>query len=781
MRQKAATALALFILGAASSATPLEAQTRTLTATDYNRAEQFLSWNSEKLTRGLQVTPAWLEGDRFWYRTRALDGHEFVLVDPNARQRRPAFDHDRLAAALSVAADTSYVGSKLPFTTFEFTDDDQSIRFHLGDSIRWSCGIVTYTCPPPDSIGRPDRHEVHSPDRSKVAFERDEDLWIRDVQNGEETRLSTDGEEHFGYGVAPEGCCQEVSNRRAGIEMPSVVRWSDDGTKIATHRYDERNVGELHILETATGRPKLHSYRYPLPGDSIVAMYDVYVFDTEAGTSVRVDQDMIPGDFATADTIWSAVRWSDDGARLYYLSRSRDFKSLELRVADATTGSTRTIISESGPTLREPQLSIGSPPNWRLLAGGSEILWFSERDGWGHLYRIDARTGSILGRVTEGPWMVFNVFRVDEAAGWVYFSGVGREEGRDPYFRHLYRARLDGVGVELLTPENADHEVSFAPSGTMFLDSYSRRDLAPTSVMRDLNGTVMQTVEEADISALLAQGWQPPTPYKAKGRDGVTDVYGYLYFPTDFDPDKSYPVVDYVYPGPQIGPVGPRSFSLGGWAGQYSLPELGFIVFTIDAMGTPFRDKAFHDAYYANMGDNGIPDHISALRQLATTYPQMDLDRVGIFGHSGGGFASTDAILRYPDFFKVAVSGAGNHDNRAYYNAWGERYQGLLVENEQGGDSYDSQANQNLAANLEGKLLLSYGTLDDNVHPNGTLGVINELIRHNKDFDVMVFPNRNHGHAGDPYSIRRTWDYFVEHLLGATPPSQYELKGPGGE
>jgi len=315
----------------------------------------------------------------------------------------------------------------------------------------------------------------------------------------------------------------------------------------------------------------------------------------------------------------------------------------------------------------------------------------------------------------------------------------------------------------------------------MFLDSYSRRDLAPTSVMRDLNGTVMQTVEEADISALLAQGWQPPTPYKAKGRDGVTDVYGYLYFPTDFDPDKSYPVVDYVYPGPQIGPVGPRSFSLGGWAGQYSLPELGFIVFTIDAMGTPFRDKAFHDAYYANMGDNGIPDHISALRQLATTYPQMDLDRVGIFGHSGGGFASTDAILRYPDFFKVAVSGAGNHDNRAYYNAWGERYQGLLVENEQGGDSYDSQANQNLAANLEGKLLLSYGTLDDNVHPNGTLGVINELIRHNKDFDVMVFPNRNHGHAGDPYSIRRTWDYFVEHLLGATPPSQYELKGPGGE
>jgi dipeptidyl aminopeptidase/acylaminoacyl peptidase len=769
------------ILVSASIASTLEGQANELTATDYNRAEQFLGWNAEKLTRGLQVSPTWLEGDRFWYRTRVLDGHQFILVDPNARQRTPAFDHDRLAAALSVAADTSYVGGKLPFTTFEFVNGDRSIQFHTGDSIRWSCDIVSYSCPPADSVSRPERSEVHSPDRSRVAFERDENLWIRDVATGQETQLSTDGEEHYGYGVVPEGCCSEVSNRRADVHVPAVVRWSPDGTKIATHRYDERDVEQLHILETKTGRPQLHSYRYPLPGDSIIPMYDVYMFDTEAGTSLRVDQNMLPGDFTAGDTIWSQVRWSDDGEQLYYLARTRDFTTLELRVADATTGATRTILSESGPTLREPHLSIGSHPNWRPLAGGREILWFSERDGWGHLYRIDAATGSVLGRVTEGPWLVFNVYRVDEAAGWVYFSGMGREEGRDPYFRHLYRARLDGSGVELLTPEDADHQVSFSPSGTMFLDSYSRRDLAPVSVMRDLNGTVIQTVEEADISALLAQGWQPPTPFKAKGRDGVTDVYGYLYFPTDFDPDASYPVIDYVYPGPQIGPIGPRSFALGGWAGEHALPELGFIVFTIDAMGTPWRDKAFHDAYYSNMGDNGIPDHISALRQLGSQYPQMDLDRVGIFGHSGGGFASTDAILRYPDFFKVAVSGAGNHDNRAYYNAWGERYQGLLTQNEQGGDSYDSQANQNLAANLEGKLLLSYGTLDDNVHPNGTLGVINELIRHNKDFDVIVFPNRNHGHAGDPYSIRRTWDYFVEHLLGATPPRQYDLKGPGGE
>jgi len=500
----------------------------------------------------------------------------------------------------------------------------------------------------------------------------------------------------------------------------------------------------------------------------------------DGGGSVKLDQDPLPGDFASSDTIWANVKWSDDGTQLYYTAQPRDFKTLELRVASVATGATRTIISESGPTLREATLSLGSPPNWRLLSGGNEVLWFSERDGWGHLYRLDANTGEVLNRVTEGPWLVYDVLHVDEDSGWVYFLGMGREPERDPYFRQLYRARLDGSATELLTPEDADHNVTVAPSGSLFLDRYSRRDKAPVTVLRSAGGAITQTVEQADISDLLATGWQPPTAFTAKGRDGVTDVYGYLYFPTDFDSTKTYPVVDYVYPGPQVGPVLWRSFYLGGWAAEFSLPELGFVVFTIDAMGTPWRDKSFHDAYYQNMGDNGLPDHISALKQLAVTYPQLDLDRVGIFGHSGGGFASTDAILRHPDFFKVAVSGAGNHDNRAYYNAWGERYHGLLVEDDQGGDNYDSQANQNLAANLQGKLLLSYGTLDDNVHPNGTLRVIEELIKHNKDFDLMVFPNRNHGHAGDPYSIRRTWDYFVEHLLGATPPREYELKGPGG-
>jgi dipeptidyl aminopeptidase/acylaminoacyl peptidase len=748
-----------------------------MTAADYARAEQMLSWNATQLVTGMNVAPRWLSGDRFWYRNRVRDGHEFVLVDPVRATRRPVFDHARLAAALSVAADTSYVPHKLPFREFDFAGD-ASIQFHLADSVRWTCDILAYLCMGPDSIPRPPRDETESPDGQWVSFQRDENLWIRPTAGGDEIQLSQDGEPDYGYAVIAEQCCQEITTRRASTKRPPTVAWSPDSRRIATHKLDERDVGMFHLLETQTGRPKLHSYRYALPGDSVIPTFDMYVFDVESRSGVQFDQEPLIGDFAIPDTTWSQVEWSSDGTRLFYTRRSRDFKELELMVGDASTGATRTILTEHGPTLREMAPMIGSR-NWRVVGDGREIVWYSERDGWGHLYLVNTETGAIVNQITSGPWLVFDVLRIDESSRRIYFTAVGREADRDPYYRHVYSAGLDGSGITLLTPEDADHTVIASPSGRFFVDSYSRRDQSPVTVVRDSRGRVMQTVETADISDLLATGWQPPTPFRVKGRDGVTDVYGYLYFPTDMDPEKQYPVVDYVYPGPQVGPVGLRGFSLGGWAGEHALPELGFIVFVIDALGTPVRSKAFHDGYYGNMGDNGIPDHIAAMRHLARVYPQMDLNRVGIFGHSGGGFASTDALLRYPDFFKVAVSGAGNHDNRGYLFAWAERYQGLLVRDSvRGGDNYDSQANQNLAANLEGKLLLSYGSLDDNVHPNNTLLVVQALIANNKDFDLFVMPNRNHGHAGEPYSIRRTWDYFVEHLLGMKPPHEYEISPP---
>jgi dipeptidyl aminopeptidase/acylaminoacyl peptidase len=354
---------------------------------------------------------------------------------------------------------------------------------------------------------------------------------------------------------------------------------------------------------------------------------------------------------------------------------------------------------------------------------------------------------------------------------------VGRERGRDPYFRHLYRVGFDGRNVRLLTPEDGDHDVTLSPSGAHFVDTWSRPDVPPTSVLRDVNGRIVVELEKTDISRLVATGWTPPIPFMVKARDERTDLYGLMYRPSSFDSTRRYPIIVHHYPGPQGGSVGSRSFhALRG--DTRSLAELGFIVIQLDGMGLPGRSKSFHDAYYGNMGDNGLPDQITGVRQLAQRHRWIDIDRVGIYGHSGGGYSSADAILRYPDFFKVAVSQAGNHDNRIYEDDWGEKWQGLLERRPNGTTNYDNQANQLLAQNLKGKLLIAWGTMDDNVPPNNSLVLINELIRHNKDFDVIPFPNRRHGFGNEPYMMRRRWDYFVRHLLGAEPPKEIEFTVP---
>lgn len=749
-----------------------------VTERDYARAEQFLPWHAAKLVSGDQVVPEFFDGDRFWFRSKTPTGHEFVVVDPAAASRAPAFDHARLAAALSLAADTAYEGAKLPFDEFDFVDGGGAIRFHVADSARWTCDVVAYACSGPDSIPRPSDAERPSPDGRWVAFVRDDNLWVRET-GGDETQLSRDGEAEFGYGAVPEGCCQEITSRRQGRERSPVLQWSPDSRRIATHRYDERNVERFHLLEAANGRPILHSWAYALPGDSVVPTSELWIFDVDNATSARAQVEPQPGFFTRGDTAYVDVQWTADGRHVFYTHRSRDFKTYKLYKVDAATGAATLLLEEAGPTYVELNQLTYSPPAWRALGDGSEFVWWSERDGYGHLYLYDG-DGTLKNRVTEGPWLVAELIAVDEESRTAYFTAAGREEGRHPYFTHLYSVGLDGSGTRLLTPENAVHRIIASPSGRYFLDAYSTPEAPPVAVVRGQDGDARLTVETSDISRLQEAGWVPPTPFRARGRDGTTPVYGLLWFPSNFDPTRSYPVVDYIYPGPQIGAVTRYDFSAAGRGNGRALAELGFVVFAVDAFGTPMRSKAFHDGYYGNMGDNGIPDHISALKELAGRHPQMDLSRVGIFGHSGGGFSSTDAILRHPDFFKVAVSGAGNHDNRGYHFPWGEKYQGLLEENPDGTDNYDSQANQNLAANLEGKLLLHYGTLDDNVHPNMTIRLVDELIKHNKDFDMFVLPNRNHGYANEPYVVRRTWDYFVEHLLGKAPPKEYEITGPDG-
>ena len=754
--------------------------TGQVTERDYARAEQFLPWNAAKLVSGDQVAAEFFDGDRFWFRSRTPTGHEFVVVDPAAPSRAPAFDHARLAAALSLAADTAYEGSALPFDEFEFVDGGGAVRFHVADSVRWTCELADYVCSGPDALPQPSDAERRSPDGRWIAFVREDNLWIRDADGGDETQLSFDGEEDFGYGAVPEGCCQEITSRRQGTERSPVLQWSPDSRRIATHRYDERNVELFHLLEAADGRPVLHSWAYALPGDSVVPMSELWIYDVENATAARAQVDPQPGFFTRGDTTYADVQWTTDGRHVFYTHRSRDFKTYTLYKVDAATGAATELLVESGPTYVELNQLTYSPPAWRVLGDGDEFLWWSERDGFGHLYLYDG-AGALKNRVTEGPWLVAELIAVDEENRTVYFTAAGREEGRHPYFTHFYSAGLDGSGTRLLTPEDAVHRIVASPSGRYFVDSYSTPESPPVTVVRGRDGIARLTVETADISRLEEAGWIPPVPFEARGRDGVTPVYGLLWFPSNFDAQVSYPVVDYIYPGPQIGAVTRYDFSASGRGNGRALAELGFVVFAVDAFGTPMRSKAFHDGYYGNMGDNGIPDHISALKELAGRHPQLDLGRVGIFGHSGGGFSSTDALLRYPDFYKVAVSGAGNHDNRGYHFPWGEKYQGLLEENADGTDNYDSQANQNLADKLEGKLLLHYGTLDDNVHPNMTIRLVDELIRHNKDFDMFVLPNRNHGYANEPYVVRRTWDYFVEHLQGKAPPKEYEITGPGGE
>ena len=802
----AAVSCCAAVLGAAAAlaadlgATLAPGHRQDVAEREYARAEQFLPWNAAKLVSGDEVSPEFFDGDRFWFRSRTATGHEFVVVDPVARVRAPAFDHDRLAAALSLAADTAYEGHALPFDEFEFVDGGAAVRFHVADSIRWTCRLPTnagadgegYACSGPDAVPPPSDAERTSPDGRWIAFARDENLWVREAATGAEVQLSRDGEADFGYGAVPEGCCQEITSRRRERERSPVLQWSPDSRRIATHKYDERGVGKLHLLEAADGRPVLHSWAYALPGDSVIPTAELWIFDVEAAQGTRAQVEPQPGNFTRGDTTYADVQWTRDGRHVFYTHRSRDFKSWTLYKIDAATGAATELLRETGPTYVELNQFTYLPPAWRVLGDGSEFLWWSERDGFGHLYLYDG-AGNLKNRVTAGPWLVTEVVAVDEEERTAYFAAVGREEDRHPYFVHLYRTSLDGAGgagdsaadnaapPRLLTPEDAVHQVAVSPSGRYFVDQYSTPETPPTTVLRNQDGSVRMTVETADISRLVEAGWTPPMRFKARGRDGITPVYGLLWLPPGLDADaqRRHPVVDYIYPGPQIGAVTRYDFSASGRGNGRALAELGFVVFAVDAFGTPLRSKAFHDGYYGNMGDNGLPDHISALKELAGRHPWIDLGRVGIFGHSGGGFSSTDAILRYPDFYKVAVSGAGNHDNRGYHFPWGEKYQGLLEKDATGGDNYDNQANQELAANLRGKLLLHYGTLDDNVHPNMTIRLVEELIRHNKDFDMFVLPNRNHGYANEPYVVRRTWDYFVEHLLGKKPPREYEITGPG--
>ncbi|HEV2385936.1 MAG TPA: DPP IV N-terminal domain-containing protein [Candidatus Acidoferrales bacterium] len=765
--------------GAAQVAAPYVP--RTLTADDYARAEKFMPYNTTPLVLRAVTHPTWGSNDRLWYRATIAQGSEFVLVDPAKRTRGPAFDQARLAAALSAASGVSYDAFHLPFTEFDFLAGGESIAFNVKNR-RWTCDLRAYRCipqsNPPQSqqpargeeAGPPGRNQVISPDGKLAAFVRDYNLWVRDLAAGKETQLTADGVKDDGYATDNAGWSRS--------DRPILV-WSPDSKKIATYRQDQRGVGEMYLVDTRVGHPHLEAWKYPLPGDKVVTTIERVVVDLDGPRVVRL---LMPPDQHRSTLcddvacrgVWEDVQWSPDSAHLAFVSTSRDHKSEQLRVADASTGAVRDALAETVSTFYE---SGNGRVNWRYLPRSNQIIWFSERDNWGQLYLFDLETGRLKNQITTGEGNVTQLLRVDEPSRMIYFLAVGREKGRDPYYVHFYRIGFDGKNQQLLTPEDATHDVTLSPSGRYFVDSYSRPDVPPVTLLRDADGELLMTLERADIGPLVATGWKPPVPFTVKARDGVTDLYGLMFVPTRLDPAKRYPIINHIYPGPQTGSVGSRNFSASRGDCQ-SLAELGFVVVEIDGMGTPWRSKKFHEAYYGDMGDNTLPDQVAGMRQLAARYPWIDVGRAGIYGHSGGGYAAADAMFRYPDFFKVGVSEAGNHDNRDYEDDWAEKWQGLLVKNPDGATNYDNQANEDVAKNLKGHLLLAHGTMDTNVPPYNTLLVVDALIAANRDFDLILFPNRSHGFGNEPYMVRRRWDYFARYLLGAEPPKEFQLHPP---
>jgi len=694
---------------------------KVLTAEDYQKAERWLIYNVAPLVDRTNVRPNWLPDGRFWYSVLIPDGIEYVLVDPSNKSKK--------------------------------------ISKQLSEIIS-----------PPSSRGRTlgNFNESVSPDGKKAVFIRDWNLWVKDLESGVEKQLTSDGIKDFGY--ATDNAGWRKSDR-------PIVLWSPDSKKIATYQQDQRHVSEMYLVTTNVGAPKLEAWKYPLPEDKEIIKIHRVIINVETGEIVRLkmqpdDRRSTVCDDIACDGDFTDVQWSPDSKTLAFISSSRDHKKATLRIADVQTGEVRDVYQEVVQTQYESGLDAA---NWRYLPFSNEFIWYSERDDWGHLYLYDLTTGKLKNQITKGNWVVTKLRYLDEKKRVIFFEANGREEGRDPYFSHFYRVNFDGSNLKLLTPEDAHHQIFISPDGKYFVDSYSKPDTPPIAVLRDMEGNLIMTLEKGDISRLLATGWKPPTPIKVKSRDGRWDLYGLMFTPTNLDSKKKYPVVNYIYPGPQGGGVGSRAFNPSRVDHQ-ALADLGFVVVVIDGTCNPGRSKSFHDVCYGNMADNTIPDQIAGIKQLAEKYSFIDLERIGIWGHSGGGFATAAAMFRYPEFYKVGVSQSGNHDNRNYEDDWGERYIGLLVKDESGKSNYEDQANQNYAKNLKGKLLLAHGGMDDNVPPYNTYLVVEALIKANKDFDLIIFPNARHGYGElNFYMMRRRWDYFVKYLLGAEPPKEFSF------
>jgi dipeptidyl-peptidase 4 len=791
----------LLVLGLVAAACNSPAN---VTVADYARAEQMLRKNITGKLLNSAVEPIWLpDGNRFWYRRQTASGAEYLTVDPLHATRQPAFDTAALTKAVAAVVGKALDAGKLTLGDLRFTNASGSAIAFSTDGLALECDLAHYMCKL-DAKTLADRYAAVSPNGQLAIHVRDNNLWLEVLASGSARQLTKDGVPLFSYGKMPDEFLLGVASQSRGLRWPPFgIDWAPDSRHIVVTRFDERTVEPYHFLQTVPydgdRRPRVFTIQTPLSGEPAPAV-EVSIIDVETGGS----KPLAVGPLGLSTEHY----WDPSGSRFMATQRGlffgRDETLYDVTVA---TGNARKVLHESSATFLQISPLIYDEPALRFIPSRNEMIWFSQREGWDHLYRVNIATGKIESKLTVGDWGIQNVVRVDAQAQRIYFTAVGREQGQDPYWRHLYVANFNGTGIRNLTPEPADHafpgkmnstlvlplqavglSVSapelISPSGRFMIDTYSTPLKPPVSLLKRIDGTTVMPLETADTSALNAAGWIAPEPFTVKAADGKTSLYGLLIRPAHYNAECRYPLIDAIYNGPQVVTT-PHDF-VGALSGNFvadaqAFAQLGFAVIVMDGRGTPLRSKSFQDYIYNNM-DFALPDHVAAIRQLAAANAYLDIDRVGVYGHSFGGFSSMEAILRYGSLFKVAASSAGPYDLYAQppvdsffapplYANGSSQPTGPADYPRNWGD-FDLTRD---AGRLQGKLLLSFAGLDENAYPAEAGRMIDALTKANKSFDLIYLPNGSHAFSGDPYFIRRRWDFFVRNLLGATPPDNYEM------
>ncbi len=740
---------------------------------NYKQAEKFRKITEE--VGSLSVYPQFLkDSDKFWFSYKTGDGTRYYFVDPEKKLKNYLFENEHMASELTKITKKPYNYKELPLRDIKFKKDQKTIEFKV-DRINYEYDIYSKNLVQKDSVkkesSRP-RWMSFSPDSAYIVFARRHNLYLmkRGDKDSVEIQLTTDGEPFYSYSYRERDTTGERQGARA--------RWFKDSKKLYVERSDNRKVKDLWVIDVLAKRPKLETYRYPMTGDPDVPQSELSVIDIASKKQVRVNTEK------WKDQSLNVLFTGKKSDKIYFERRKRTCDELEICVANTETGESKVLIHEiAKPYFNDQQYNVS------FLNEGKDIIWWSERTGWGHFYHYDGE-GNLKNQITSGEWVAGRMVRIDTLGRTIYFEGYGKEKGRNPYYAFVYKASIDGTGATLLTAEDANHRTIIPKSGKYIVDNYSRVDLEPKSVLRDNNGRVIMELARPDLRRLYETGWKMPERFTVKAKDGVTDLYGVMWKPFDLDSTRQYPIISYVYPGPQTEAM-TLDFSPSG-VYNTALAQLGFIVVNFGHRGgSPQRDKWYHTYGYNNLRDYALADDKYGIEQLADRYPFIDVTKVGIFGHSGGGFMSTAALCTYPDFYTAAVSSSGNHDNNIYNKWWGETHHGIKEVKKTVKDSVKGKreeisfkthvpTNEELARNFKGYLLLVTGDIDNNVHPGNTFRMADALIKAGKNFDMVVLPGQRHGYQGVQrnFYVRKMWFHFAKYLLGDdTADAYYQIDG----